>query len=92
MNNNLTKEEQLIEDEIETYVPISKERKKYLESLINEEISTTKPITIRLSEIDLLKIKDRATKEGMRYQTLISSILHKFVNNRFNETNEKKKQ
>lgn len=36
-------------------------------------------INIRLSEIDVLRLKRRAAEEGMPYQTLITSILHKFV-------------
>ena len=36
-------------------------------------------INIRLSELDLLGIQTRAAEEGLPYQTLISSILHKYV-------------
>jgi predicted DNA binding CopG/RHH family protein len=39
-------------------------------------------INIRLSEFDLSLIKRRAAEEGMPYQTLISSILHKYVTGR----------
>lgn len=37
MNEDLTKEEELIENEIETYVPISDERREYLETLIKNQ-------------------------------------------------------
>ena len=36
-------------------------------------------INIRISSRDLNSLQKRATKEGMPYQTLISSTLHKFV-------------
>jgi predicted DNA binding CopG/RHH family protein len=36
-------------------------------------------INIRLSSKDLRAIQSRALKEGMPYQTLVSSVLHKFV-------------
>ncbi len=36
-------------------------------------------INIRLSKIDLDHIKLRAAHEGLPYQTLISSILHKYA-------------
>lgn len=36
-------------------------------------------INIRISENDLAKIKQKAAFEGLPYQTLISSILHKFA-------------
>ena len=39
-------------------------------------------INIRLSEADLLMLKRRAAEEGMPYQTLIASVLHKFVSGR----------
>ncbi len=36
-------------------------------------------ISLRLPESDLLRLKARALREGMPYQTLINSILHKAV-------------
>jgi predicted DNA binding CopG/RHH family protein len=36
-------------------------------------------INIRLSSKDLRALKTRALQEGISYQTLVSSILHKFV-------------
>ena len=35
-------------------------------------------INIRLSERDLLRLKAIALREGIPYQTLISSVLHKY--------------
>ncbi len=39
-------------------------------------------ITIRLSSSDLAAIKRRAAEEGLPYQTLISSVLHKYTTGR----------
>jgi predicted DNA binding CopG/RHH family protein len=36
-------------------------------------------ITLRIPKPDLLRLKARALQEGMPYQTLINSILHKAV-------------
>ncbi|MEO8402707.1 MAG: CopG family antitoxin [Gammaproteobacteria bacterium] len=36
-------------------------------------------INIRLSSSDLIRIKQKAAFEGMPYQTLIASILHKYA-------------
>ena len=36
-------------------------------------------ISISIPERDLLRLKTRAAEEGMPYQTLINSILHKYV-------------
>ncbi len=42
-------------------------------------------VNIRLSSSDLLDIQARALQEGMPYQTLIASVLHKFVTGRLRE-------
>lgn len=44
-----------------------------------------KRVNIRLSSPDLMDIQARALEEGLPYQTLIASILHKFVSGRFIE-------
>jgi predicted DNA binding CopG/RHH family protein len=36
-------------------------------------------ISIRISEFDLKSIQKRAISEGMPYQTLITSLIHKYV-------------
>lgn len=43
-------------------------------------MNKTKNINIRLSEKDLHKVKAKAAEEGLPYQTLLSSVIHKFVN------------
>ena len=48
-------------------------------------IQKNKRINIRISEKDLDGIKLKAIEEGMPYQTLISSILHKYVAGRLVE-------
>jgi predicted DNA binding CopG/RHH family protein len=42
-------------------------------------------VNIRLSSGDLQDIQARALQEGMPYQTLIASILHKYVTGRLEE-------
>ncbi|MDA0737805.1 MAG: hypothetical protein O2999_07290 [Nitrospirae bacterium] len=42
-------------------------------------------VNIRLSSPDLMDIQARALEEGMPYQTLIASVLHKFVTGRLVE-------
>lgn len=39
-------------------------------------------VNIRLSSIDLSNIQVKALEEGMPYQTLIASVLHKYVSGR----------
>lgn len=42
-------------------------------------------VNVRLSSPDLMDIQTRAVEEGVPYQTLIASVLHKFVSGRFVE-------
>jgi predicted DNA binding CopG/RHH family protein len=44
-----------------------------------------KRVNIRLSSGDLQDIQAKALQEGMPYQTLIASILHKYVTGRLEE-------
>jgi predicted DNA binding CopG/RHH family protein len=43
-------------------------------------------VNIRLSTPDLMDIQARALEEGLPYQTLIASVLHKFVSGRLVES------
>ena len=45
-----------------------------------------KRISIRISNRDLNALRKRALMEGMPYQTLIASVLHKYVDGRLKET------
>jgi len=45
-----------------------------------------KRVNIRLSASDLMDLQARAYEEGVPYQTLIASVLHKYVTGRLRET------
>jgi len=53
--------------------------KKHYQEAARETLRKDKRINIRLSQKDLEGIQAKAAREGMPYQTLISSIIHKFV-------------
>ena len=53
--------------------------KKHFQEVARETLRKDKRINIRLSQKDLEGIQAKAAREGMPYQTLISSIIHKFV-------------
>ena len=42
-------------------------------------------VNIRLSEKDLALLRERAAIEGIPYQTLMASVLHKFVSGRLKD-------
>lgn len=44
-----------------------------------------KRVNIRISEKDLVGLQKRALQEGLPYQTLISSVLHKYVTGQLKE-------
>jgi predicted DNA binding CopG/RHH family protein len=56
-----------------------------LQKIARNTLAKNKRINIRLAERDLVGIQTRAVEEGMPYQTLISSILHKYLSGRFIE-------
>ena len=76
--NRLDDEEQQIEDSADEFVPVSQEERARVERILARS-RKTKNINIRLSEGDLAMIRSRAQREGVPYQTLVSSVLHKFV-------------
>lgn len=50
-----------------------------LKAAVKAKLNKRKSINIRLLENDLQCIKTEAIREGIPYQTLIGSILHKYV-------------
>ena len=50
-----------------------------LQNYARNTLQKNKRINIRLSERDLLGIQTKAVGEGLPYQTLISSVLHKYL-------------
>jgi predicted DNA binding CopG/RHH family protein len=54
-------------------------RKKMLQASAEESFRKDKRINIRISGRDLESLQRRALEEGIPYQTLVSSVLHKYV-------------
>ena len=48
-------------------------------------ITKSERMNIRISPNDLRRLKIRAMEEGVPYQTLVSSIIHKYLNGRLLE-------
>jgi len=78
--------EKSIEDNAEKFVPLSNDELNKVETIINA-VNKTKNINIRISDYDLQKVKHRSTEEGIPYQTLISSIIHKYITGRLVDEN-----
>lgn len=58
---------------------LTPQRKQQLAKAAEETFKKDKRINIRISSRDLEAIQRRALEEGIPYQTLVSSILHKYV-------------
>ena len=87
MSPKLLDDENALENEIENFVPVSGEKKKKIEKIITSA-KKDRAISLRISSYDLEKLKEKACNEGVPYQTLINSILHKYINNRLFEKDE----
>ena len=46
------------------------------------QLNTTKPITLRIRQKDLIKIKAKAKRNNIPYQTLLGAVLHDFAENK----------
>ena len=84
MSDNLNKEEKEILESFEKGEWNSssniEQRKAELKEYARATIRKDKRVNIRISERDLRELQRLALREGLPYQTLISSILHKYVN------------
>lgn len=81
----LDKEEQVLEDalmkgEYISVKDIKKSRKMFEEAAKTYvELHKSKRVTIRINRKDLLKVKIKARKSGIPYQTLLGVLIHEFA-------------
>jgi predicted DNA binding CopG/RHH family protein len=89
MKTKLTKEEKGILEDFEKgdWVPVAdlSQRKKELIEYARNTARKDKRLNIRISERDLFELQKKALKEGLPYQTYVSSIIHKFLNGTLTE-------
>lgn len=79
----LDKEEQEILDAIErgewkSIKPTKAELARYAE-VARSTLRKDQRMNIRISKADLQGIKAKAAEEGLPYQTLVASVIHKYV-------------
>ena len=86
-SNKLSTKEKAIENEIEDLQPISGEKKKKVENIL-AQAKKNRSISLRISNFNLEKLKEKANNEGVPYQTLINSILHKYITNQLYEKDQ----
>ena len=85
----LTKEEKDILDSVERgewrRIPNFKQESARYKQAARATLRKDKRVNIRMTERDLVHLQKTAIHEGLPYQTLISSILHKYINGRLVE-------
>ena len=81
----LDQEEQLIEEALERgefeSVGNLEDTKKMLAEAAKryKMLNTSKPITIRVNQLDLIKLKAKAKAKNIPYQTLLGSLIRDFA-------------
>ena len=91
MNIEYTREELELLESIEngdwkSIKNMEEEKERYQEYAANA-LRKDKRVNIRMSERDLKELQKKALEEGIPYQTLISSLLHKYINGRLIDIN-----
>lgn len=83
----LTREEKEIERSLmrDEWEPAPKSEVRRLQKVVREALKKDKRINIRLSSQDLAGMRERALQEGIPYQTLVASVIHKYITGRFME-------
>ena len=83
MKMKLDREEKEILDAYErgdiTLAAPAKEEKERLRGIAKNTFKKNKRLTIRLYEHDLEGIKKKALEKGVPYQSLVSSMIHQYV-------------
>jgi predicted DNA binding CopG/RHH family protein len=59
--------------------PPTKAEQEEFKSAAKEYIKTNTKMNIRIDPFELEKIKAKADQEGLKYQTFIKSVLHKYI-------------
>jgi predicted DNA binding CopG/RHH family protein len=81
-NQVLDAEEQSILDDFESgrLKPLAHQQEELsrIKKYLTEKHNKSKRVNIRLTEQDFLYAQSRALEDGLPYQTLLSSILHKY--------------
>jgi predicted DNA binding CopG/RHH family protein len=81
----LDEEEKLLEEALEKGEFVSdpnlEETKKMLQKAASQylELHNSKPVTLRINQLDLIKIKAKAKRKNIPYQTLLGALLHDFA-------------
>lgn len=88
VNIKLDRQEKRIEKALEreefvSVADLSRTKKLFKEAVKNyKELTKTKRITIRVNNEDLIKVKAKAKKNNVPYQTLLNALIRQFAEGR----------
>jgi predicted DNA binding CopG/RHH family protein len=46
------------------------------------QLNTSKPVTLRINQLDLIKIRAKAKRNNIPYQTLLNAVVHDFADDK----------
>ena len=76
-------EKELMEDiekiDLDQVSRLTQKEQKAFKEAAKRHIRKATKMNIRIDPYELEKIKKQATKEGLKYQTFIKSIIHKYI-------------
>ncbi|WP_417909510.1 hypothetical protein [Candidatus Electronema sp. PJ] len=78
MKHKLDADEQQLENNMEQLRPVTEAKRQLIEGII-DKANEKRSISLRLKGNDLELLKRRAAAEGLPCQTLLASIVHKFL-------------
>ena len=63
--------------------------KKRFQNIAKAHGLKNRRVSLRMSEWDFIRIQEEALKEGLPYQSLLSSIIHKYLTGQFQDSQKK---
>ena len=89
--DKLDSEEQWFEDNTQGFKAVPGElREKLIQAAQSTQLKTER-MNIRMTRSDMLRLKGLAEREGIPYQSLVSSVLHKYTEGLLVDINEARK-
>ena len=96
LKQKLTPEEKAILNVFESgksrSIPNVAAEKKRLQNIAKAHGLKNRRVSLRMSEWDFTRIQEEALKEGLPYQSLLSSIIHKYLTGQFYDSCKNSKE
>ena len=74
--------------DVNTLPKLTKNEQDTMKDAAKEFIKNEKKMNIRIDPYELKKIKEHAAREGLKYQTFIKSVVHKYITGQLIDKNK----